>query len=726
MSSQPPQRSFSFEQHDDDDAPPRQDRSYNAPPYEPTRRDHQVAPHPAYSSHPPSRGMDFDPPPPPAHHRQYSPPSNDRYNGQSYGQHPGHPNSFLTSSSPTPGMDNLGDSSAGGGIAGIALGVAAHNERDSGLQASAAMDGRGRSRGVSPASSRGPYQSDNVASYELTGQSSRQPLHQQTSYSSTAPLAAAAQAPSFQNPSTASLSSSSHDRYAAEASGDYMDNPYSRYSTTWDPRMSQSRLADFDPNEIEDDGDDMMHPTGSASRSMLSSGHRQSSQNMLEKDTGAAAGAGGAAAGGIMGTLGGFVGRSMPDGADGGRSASGSYGPVPGGANTGGNIDKSEWLARQGQRKKRSKWIVAVFAILLVAAIVGGTVGGVLASRSGGSSGGGGRTGKSAKEDDGNGDLHKDSTEIKDLMGNKDLHRVFPGMDYTPFNTQYPECLTDPPSQNNVTRDMAVLSQLTNRVRLYGTDCNQTQMVLHSIERLELTDVKVWLGVWLGSNDTTNKRQLDQMYKLLDEYEAEPFAGIIVGNEVLYREDLTPEELAKILAETKKKLTSKKIDLPVATSDLGDNWTPELASEVDIVMANVHPFFAGTPVSDAAGWTWSFWQNKDVPLAEAAPNKPKSVVSEVGWPSEGGNNCSPNECKNKKEGSVATVENMNEFMGDFVCQSMKNGTEYFWFSAFDEPWKAKLNEPGKEWEDRWGLMDSDRNMKKGLKIPDCDGKTIGS
>lgn len=43
------------------------------------------------------------------------------------------------------------------------------------------------------------------------------------------------------------------------------------------------------------------------------------------------------------------------------------------------------------------------------------------------------------------------------------------------------------------------------------------------------------------------------------------------------------------------------------------------------------------------------------------------------------------------------------------------------FSAFDEPWKVRYNSPakGEEWEDKWGLMDVNRNVKEGLEIPDC-------
>ena len=237
-----------------------------------------------------------------------------------------------------------------------------------------------------------------------------------------------------------------------------------------------------------------------------------------------------------------------------------------------------------------------------------------------------------------------------------------------------------PPSQNNVTRDLAVLSQLTNVIRLYGTDCNQTEMVLHSIDRLELTDMKVWLGVWLGKNDTTNDRQLQSMNDIIAKSGTNHFAGVVIGNEVLYREDLNATELAKILADVKKNFTTQQIDLPIATSDLGDDWTPALASEVDVVMSNIHPFFAGVTADKAAAWTWDFWQQKDALIQTATPKK--NIISEVGWPSEGGNSCGPTKCTSDTQGSVAGIEEMNSFMDHFVCQSLANGTDYFWYVPF--------------------------------------------
>ena len=330
--------------------------------------------------------------------------------------------------------------------------------------------------------------------------------------------------------------------------------------------------------------------------------------------------------------------------------------------------------------------------------------------------------GESAKDDtQQNGDLDINSPEIKKLLNNPDLHKVFPGIDYTPYNTQYPACLKDPPSQNNVTRDLAVLSQLTNKVRLYGTDCNQTQMLLHSIKQLKMEDeIKVWMGVWQDNNAKTNARQLKQMWDILDEYGEEPFEGIIVANEILFREQMTISTLGSLLSEVRTNLTDRKMSLGVGTSDLGDDWTAELAEQSDYVMANIHPFFAGVPATEAASWTWNFWSTKDKSFWKS--DKSKNIISETGWPSAGGTDCGA--ASSCTDGSVAGIDEMNQFMNDWVCQALANGTNYFWFEAFDEPWKVVYNTKGKEWEDKWGLMDSGRNLKDGVKIPDCGGKTV--
>ena len=470
-------------------------------------------------------------------------------------------------------------------------------------------------------------------------------------------------------PSSTSIPITDHpysNSYGNERS--YSDNPYGHHSSVWDPRVSR---ADIDPNEIDDDGDDMLAPAPPKRRSVL--GFNTGSSSSLPRGAAAAA-TGGAAAGGAFGAFAGMTGR---DGAHAGsaRDASGQYGPV-GGQTMPSEVaaEKSAWLNQETSGRKRMRWIVGIIIVLLLlGAIAGGIYGGVKRAQSDKSSGGG--SGKTAAEDDASGDLDKNSAEIQKLMNNPGLHKVLPGVDYTPFNAQYPDCLSNPPSQNNVTRDVAVLSQLTNTLRLYGNDCNQTEMIIHAIDRLGLSGFKFWLGVWLDNNSTTVDRQVSAMRDILDKHGKDPFVGVVVGNEVLFRKDMTETELGTILDDTKKYLNDKKIDLPIATSDLGDAWTANLASKVDVVMANVHPFFAGVTVDLAAGWTYDFWTGHNVPLTQGTQKK--NVVSEVGWPSAGGTHCGQDQTT-CTTGSTAGIDEMNQFMDTYICQSLANGTDFFW------------------------------------------------
>ncbi|GFF58872.1 probable glucan endo-1,3-beta-glucosidase btgC [Aspergillus udagawae] len=608
--------------------------------------------------------------------------------------------SILTGSSATPGLDNLGPGAVGGGISGIALSVANSHDRLSGVEALMGTEGQEANipaeRGFGTTGSDNPY--------------IPAPPEHRYSYGSNVALGAAA-APAGQltpGQSVSHLSSSNPSQrnlydIPYQGVGGLNAGPYQRHSAY----SSNDLPVDINPDEIVDDGDDGFAPA-------------PNSRSGARIQTVPAA-AGGAAAGGVLGNLGGlFGGKSAADT---------SYGPVPGAGLEAG--EKGRWVKpKPGGGSRKRGWIVgAILAFIIIGAIVGGAVGGTIGHKDNAKSSSASSSSTQTANGDtsANGDLDKNSAEIKALMNNNNLHKVFPGIDYTPWGVQYPLCLKYPPSQNNVTRDMAVLTQLTNNVRLYGTDCNQTEMVLHAIDKLELKDMKIWLGVWIDSNETTSRRQLDQLYKIIDDAkDTSIFNGAIVGNEALFRagsdKASAQRTLTNYMQEVKDYFKKKNLDLPVATSDLGDNWDATLVQAADVVMSNVHPFFGGIPIDQAAAWTWQFWQDHDVALTKGT-NK-KQVISEVGWPSGGGNDCgSGANCPNDTAGSVAGIDEMNKFMEDWVCQALENGTDYFWFEAFDEPWKIQYNTANENWEDKWGLMDAARNLKPGLKIPDCGGKT---
>ncbi|KAJ5280107.1 glucan endo-1-3-beta-glucosidase btgC [Penicillium angulare] len=636
-----------------------------------------------------------------------------------------HPN--RQDSSVTPGVDNLGPSSVGGGISGIALGIANTHSRQSGIDAvhgvnqhqDPEMDTYDNYTGPAERSfhtsgSENPYIPTPPA-HENPFYGSSETLRGGTnSYGSGMALGETGAPPALQNMnrSSAHLAEarrSFRDGYpvpgagpAPYAGGLGIDGPYQRQS-----HYSTSGVSgDINPDDIADDGDDDVIP---AHRNLVGP---TAAGAVVGAGVGAGAAAGATASKG--GLFGGFFGSE--------KNANVAYDAVPGGGLEAGQAGKKS-LGMAG-RKKRALIVGAVLGFIILAAIVGGAVGGTLGTKH---SDGKSSDNSASGDEDKNGDLDINSSEIKALMNNKNLHKVFPGMDYTPWGVQYPLCLKYPPSQNNVTRDLAVLSQLTNNVRLYGTDCNQTEMTLHAIDKLELTDMKVWLGVWIDSNTTTVNRQLDQLYDVLENTKnTSIFNGIIVGNEALYRAgpDIQTAEttLISYIKDVRSKLKKRSLDIKLATSDLGDNWNAQLVNAVDVVMSNVHPFFAGVNVTAAAAWTWDFWQTHDVSLTQGT-NK-KQIISEVGWPSAGGKDCgSSKTCGPDIPGSVASIDNMNTFMSDWICQALENGTDYFWFEAFDEPWKIEFNTPGKDWEDKWGLMDSARKIKPGLKIPDCDGKT---
>ena len=484
------------------------------------------------------------------------PPPHRDAQGRYWGRELGYTNSQM--SNITPGEDNFGEQ-ASGGIAGVALSVADANARESGLEAM--RNTPGFDKRVPP------YQESPYAQRAPRGEPSsayddpyvRPSARQEPSHSSLTPLGAAAFPPGIATPHSRSTASPSLNSFNNDP---YMDNPYNRRSRNLD-----GLGPGFDPNLIADDGDDGLEYRNQSRSSMLSLGHH-SDRGVAPGAATAGAGSA-AAAGGILGTLGGLVGRNVT-----GNRTSPQYDPVQnqyGGPNDIdiGQHEKSEWLSKQSNGRKKLRWLVGiVVALLIVGGIAGGIVGGVLPNKksSSNSSSSSSPQGQSATSDtQDNGDLNANSAEIKKLLNNKDLHKVFPGIDYTPMYTQYPGCLTYPASQNNVTRDLAVLSQLTNTIRLYGTDCNQTELLLHSIDQLNLNGtVKVWLGVWQDSNGTTNARQLQQMYDIFDKYGTASFVGVIVGNEVLFRQDMTATALGEVISGVKANLTAKGITLPVA------------------------------------------------------------------------------------------------------------------------------------------------------------------
>ena len=101
--------------------------------------------------------------------------------------------------------------------------------------------------------------------------------------------------------------------------------------------------------------------------------------------------------------------------------------------------------------------------------------------------------------------------------------------------------------------------------------------------------MKTMVGAWLGDDEDKNKQEIEALIQLINN----GFVDIAaVGNEVLYRKDLSEEELiAKILQV--KEATS---NVPVGYVDAYYEFVkrPAIAEVCDVILCNCYPYWEGT------------------------------------------------------------------------------------------------------------------------------------
>ncbi|KAF9435471.1 hypothetical protein BGZ76_006238 [Entomortierella beljakovae] len=295
-----------------------------------------------------------------------------------------------------------------------------------------------------------------------------------------------------------------------------------------------------------------------------------------------------------------------------------------------------------------------------------------------------------------------DGTVIPNL--NHELKRVFYGMAYVPIGAQLPNCYN---TQESIDEELMMLAQTTRRVRLYGTDCNVLRFTMDSIKRLNL-DLKVVVGIWIDAGNETFSRQYNEFVSVATTFGWENILGVSVGNEVLFDKYQTKDVLLQQIKQVKDQVVAMgHPEIPVFTSDLQGANKPSLTSYEDKAGVNLHPFFSGVPVSDAASWFWKFLDLSVKPTIGPTKEAPIDIwVTEVGWPTF--------PAISRTNSSVPSVENLQIFIDTWLCDANAKGLPYYFFEFFDAPWKIW---PGSAVEGFWGLLTIDKKLK--VKLPDC-------
>jgi len=203
--------------------------------------------------------------------------------------------------------------------------------------------------------------------------------------------------------------------------------------------------------------------------------------------------------------------------------------------------------------------------------------------------------------------------------------------------------------------------------------------------------LKIAVGAWLSSNLSANEEEISSLINIGQAGEADM---LIVGSETLYRGDLTEAQLIAYINQVKEAVPG----IPVATADTYGKLLdhPDVMAAGDVILANFYPLWEGIDVNQSIADLHAKYQE----VVAAAGGK-KVYVAETGWPSEG-----------EPIGSaVPSPENAAFYFQNFVSWAEAQGVDYFYFEAFDEPWKAiKEGSRGAH----WGVWDKDGKLKPGM------------
>lgn len=200
--------------------------------------------------------------------------------------------------------------------------------------------------------------------------------------------------------------------------------------------------------------------------------------------------------------------------------------------------------------------------------------------------------------------------------------------------------------------------------------------------------MKTMVGAWLGSDSQINSNEVNGLKELA----AEGFVDIAaVGNEVMYRGDLTEDELLGFIYDVKKEIT----DTPVGYVDAYYEFSqrPRITEACDVILANCYPYWEGCSIEYALIYMKDMY-NKAV----KAGNGKKVIISETGWPSEG----------KGLNGALPSKGNAMKYFINTQLWAQEEGIDVFYFSSFDESWKV-----GSEGDvgAYWGLWDKYENPK---------------
>ena len=240
-------------------------------------------------------------------------------------------------------------------------------------------------------------------------------------------------------------------------------------------------------------------------------------------------------------------------------------------------------------------------------------------------------------------------------------------------------------SEEQVRRRMKIIAPYTKWVRSFS--CTEGNEFIPMIARE--FGIKTLVGAWLGDDAEKNENEIEALIQL----SKEGFVDIAaVGNEVMYRKDLTEDELLEFIETVKAAIPEH---IPVGYVDAYYEFTikPRITEACDVILTNCYPYWEGSTIEySLAHMKNMFYQ------ASGAGFWKKVIITETGWPSKG----------ESFRDSHPSEENAMKYFINSQLWSKEANIDIFYFSSFDESWKV-----GAEGEvgAYWGIWDKNEKLK---------------
>ncbi|KRE88657.1 benzoate transporter [Frateuria sp. Soil773] len=268
--------------------------------------------------------------------------------------------------------------------------------------------------------------------------------------------------------------------------------------------------------------------------------------------------------------------------------------------------------------------------------------------------------------------------------GPEDWHGKIGGFALSPFQRYQDPLKKDFPSDDEIAGDLKLVARYSDRIRTYSMQVNP------QIYRLaEKQGLQVMAGAEIDRRMDNNEREIEALIAQARRY-PNSINRVVVGNEVLFRNDIPPEQLMAYADRVRA-----AVHQPVTIAEPAHIWVkyPELVRHVDFITVHLFPYWNGVDRKNAIDDALGSYQQ----LQRLYPDK-HIVIGEIGWPSNG----------NRFQYADPSVSNEAIFLRQWFNVAKQLHIDYYVMEAFDQPWKEQLS--GRT-EAYWGMFNADRQLK---------------